>query len=128
MNAAKSSALKLHSLVVRARTGACERCGVRGLPNAEQLPVIGLEAAHVIPRTYANTCTDERNGVALCRDCHRRAHADPIEFLYWWIETAGGRRLWDELWARANNTRVRVDFAVEVARLRQSLHQLRRAA
>lgn len=128
MNTARTSAVKLWSQVVRARVGCCQRCGVAGERSKENLPIAGLDAHHVISRNHANTASDERNGVSLCRSCHGWAHGHPIDFLYWWIEEVGGRDVWDDLWLRANNTLHRPDFAAEVGRLRQALYQIRRAA
>jgi 5-methylcytosine-specific restriction endonuclease McrA len=57
----RGKATRLHSLVVRSR-GRCERCGSAN----------GLQAAHIIPRRYAATRTDENNAWCLCAGCHMR--------------------------------------------------------
>ena len=47
-----------------------------------------LDAAHIVPRTHAETRLDVDNGVTLCRRCHQIFHADPVRFDYW-IESRG---------------------------------------
>lgn len=57
----RGKATMLHSQVVRLR-GACERCGKTW---------VLFDAAHIIPRRYAATRTDENNAWCLCKGCHR---------------------------------------------------------
>lgn len=85
----RGKATKLHSLVVRSR-GACERCGGSSY----------LQAAHIIPRRYAATRTDESAAWCLCAGCHRKTteHADEHMAL---VDVTIGRPRFDELKARA---------------------------
>lgn len=75
---ARGKATRLHSLVVRAR-GACERCG-----RAQN-----LQCAHIIPRRYAATRTDETNAWCLCAGCHMRLTEHPDEHMEFVAETIG---------------------------------------
>src|SRR5687767_11227967 len=77
---ARGRATKLHSLVVRSR-GKCERCGETDYSK--------LQTAHVIPRRYAATRTDERNAFCMCARCHMRLTEWPNEFMAFISETIG---------------------------------------
>ena len=57
---------------VRAR-GRCERCG----------STRDLECAHILPRVNRALRHDPENALALCRECHRWAHAHPEAFRVW---------------------------------------------
>ncbi len=59
------------SLFIRARDKRCVKCGRRGLPNADGLPVLGLQASHYWSRRHESTRFDPFNVDALCAGCHR---------------------------------------------------------
>lgn len=85
----RGKATRLHSLVIRSR-GRCENCG--GVSN--------LQAAHIIPRRYAATRTDEANAFCLDAKCHMRftEHAD--EWMAF-VDSTIGRAEYDRLKAKA---------------------------
>lgn len=85
----KGKATRLHSLVVRSR-GRCECCGGTNV----------LQAAHIIPRRFAATRTDETAAWCLCASCHFKTteHADLHMDLV--VQTIGMDRFY-ELKARA---------------------------
>jgi len=87
---ARGKATRLHSLVVRSR-GFCERCGGTNT----------LQAAHIIPRRYAATRTDETNAWCLCAGCHRRL-TEWAEDHMALVDATIGRAAYDELKRRAN--------------------------
>jgi hypothetical protein len=125
MNPTKEKADKAWSIVVRARDGACQACGIRGVYSSEHLPVLGLTAAHIVRRGYNNTRTDEDNGVALCPECH-----DDFELHTWrtWVIGRIGQAAYDVLWAKARALDVPpVDWPAELGRLRQRISALRKA-
>jgi hypothetical protein len=68
----RGKALRLHSVVVRAR-GACENCGDDYYPN--------LQCAHVVTRKRNATCTDETAAFCLCKGCHLRFTHDALEWV-----------------------------------------------
>lgn len=73
--AVKEEATRLHSKIVRATKGPYCQCGCGRLAT---------DAAHIIPRVFAWTRTDEQNAFALAAECHRRFtnHADEwLEFV-----------------------------------------------
>jgi hypothetical protein len=57
----RDRATKLHSKVVRTR-GSCQRCGESRYDR--------LQCAHIVPRRFNATRTDEANAWCLCGDCH----------------------------------------------------------
>lgn len=85
----RGKATMLHSQVVRAR-GRCERCGS---PSS-------LQAAHIVPRRYAATRTDESNAWCLCAGCHMRLTEHPWEHMEFVAATIGMERF-DQLKAKA---------------------------
>lgn len=76
----KGKATRLHSLIVRSR-GACESCGVRDYGK--------LQCAHIVPRGFAWTRTDEANALCLCASCHKRFTDDPFAFVAFVTEHIG---------------------------------------
>lgn len=86
---ARGKATRLHSLLVRSR-GRCENCGATS----------NLQTAHIIPRRYAATRTDERNAFCLDARCHMRftEHAD--EWMAF-VDRTIGRAEYDRLKAKA---------------------------
>ncbi len=102
----KRNATDRVSRIVRAK-GFCERCGIRGGV---------LEHAHIIPRRYSWTRTDERNGWCLCRPCHFEVDNHRTSFNALIGETIG----WDlyrELEEKSRR-RDKFDWAAEVERLK----------
>jgi hypothetical protein len=112
---ARDTADRLWRDVIRARDGRCRKCGSGGGRNHQGLPVVGLEAAHVLRRGYGHTRTDERNGVALCHLCHAGFTRDPDGWAEW-ITAELGEELLRTLRMKAKNTG-HVDWDAEVARL-----------
>jgi len=126
---ARARADELFSLLVRARAGRCavEDCPVAGGRNAQGLPVVGLETAHVISRRFSATRVDDDNAFCLCAEHHAHFTAHPFAWENWVIARIG-RPAWDALRAKAHDPRARVDWAVEAVRLRGDLQRLVRAA
>jgi len=98
--AARRNADMAWSKYVRARDGACRRCGTG----------YDLQAAHIIRRAWNATRTDERNGVALCSVCHHwfdvTATGDErTEMVEQWIT----HDVWTELYLTANQSLRRAD-------------------
>lgn len=60
-----------HAVIERAGN-RCEKCGR-----------IGTQAHHIVRRGNPTLRHHGDNGVALCVECHRRAHAKPGEFREW---------------------------------------------
>jgi hypothetical protein len=100
----RGKATKLHSQVVRSR-GRCENCG----------STQNLQTAHIIPRRYAATRTDERNAYCMCARCHMRFTEWPNEWMCFISETIG----LDEFHRLREKalTVTKVDWAAEVERL-----------
>lgn len=61
---------RIFSLYIRARDKACRACHRPGQPNADKLPVIGLQASHFWGRRAENTRYEPDNVDALCANCH----------------------------------------------------------
>ncbi len=125
----KDEATRLHSLLVRARAGCCEKCGQPGGLNASGLPVLGLQCAHIVRRGYLNTRTDERNGVAFCTPDAAFFTENHQRFLTWVVPRIG-HDTFTELVAKANSLEVadKPDWPTEASRLRRLLQRLTRAA
>jgi len=63
--------LRLWSVIVRSRAGACELCGKDGESDKFGRPIKGLESHHIVYRnTYRHRYT-LNNGMALCSSCHQ---------------------------------------------------------
>lgn len=128
VRATKTSTLKnratvLHSRYVRARDGACVRCGVTG-------DFAQLQCAHIISRRCAATRTDERNAATLCASCHRRLTEYPHEhvgfFTTWLGSWAAYQALLDKAESGLHKT-MRGDFwEGEIERLRGLLEEQER--
>jgi hypothetical protein len=87
----KAKATQLHSLVVRTR-GACERCGASDYAR--------LQCAHIVPRRYTATRTDETAAWCLCAGCHLTTTEHAHEHMEL-VDRTIGRERYDELVARA---------------------------
>lgn len=85
----RGRATKLHSALVRSR-GRCENCGATS----------NLQAAHIIPRRYAATRTDERNAFCLDAKCHMRFTEHPDEWMEF-VDRTIGRAEYERLKAKA---------------------------
>lgn len=117
---AKARATALHSQYVRARDGACVRCG-----RAEG---VQLQCAHIVGRTAAFTRTDDRNAATLCAGCHRTLTHAPHEHVAFFTVWLGG---WPEYQALIDKAReglgmtLRSDYwQSEVERLTKLLEAL----
>jgi 5-methylcytosine-specific restriction endonuclease McrA len=75
---ARGRATKLHAELVRSR-GQCQNCG--GTTN--------LQCAHIIPRRFASTRTDERNAFCLDARCHMRFTEHVDEWMHFIFATIG---------------------------------------
>lgn len=126
MSRVPKNADRLWSLVVRVRDRACQRCGRLGAPNADGLPVDGLEAAHIFRRAYGNTRLDERNGIALCGPCHREFTVGPVMAWWTWARDHVGQQAFDLLSAKAASLD-RPDWPADTVELRDRLAALRRS-
>jgi hypothetical protein len=113
----------LWSRLIRARDGACRRCG-------RQPDEIILQAAHVISRRYKAIRWDERNGVALCVGCHHFAHMQPVEW-DWAVQELIGVDVYQALRKEAiayTGELKRIDLSEVIARLEKRLEELEDAA
>lgn len=105
---AKGKADRLFSLIIRSE-GMCRSCGEREYRK--------LQCAHVIPRRYSVTRTDESNAMALCWSCHRRFTDDPFAWVSFIFSTLGEAE-YDRLKVKAREgVGVKVDWEAEAARL-----------
>lgn len=102
---AKKRADVLFSIVVRARDGACVRCG----------STRDLECAHVRPRRYSATRVDLDNAMALCHEHHAYYTAEPDEWEAFARSCLGP--VYDEVYEKAERGG-KVDWPAEVGRLR----------
>lgn len=118
----RAKATKLHSQLVRLRAeGCCQRCG-------KHVGYGGLQAAHIIRRTFAATRTDERNAWATCPRCHFHLDQNPDEFMAF-VAQWPGMAVFAELKAKAREGVGRkVDWPAEVDRLRLLVRELEAAA
>ncbi len=108
----RGKATKLHSQLVRLR-GHCENCW----------SVANLQAAHIVPRTWVWTRTDESNAFCLCAKCHARFTDFPDEWMGFIERTIGLAeylRLKDKALA---GVRVKFDWDTEVLRLQALLKE-----
>lgn len=110
---ARGKATRLHSLLVRSR-GRCEKCG-------ETNPT-KLQTAHIIPRRYAATRTDEANAFCLCAADHMRFTEHPDEWMHFIAQTIGMEEF-HRLKTKAL-TVTKMDWAVECERLSALLEKV----
>jgi hypothetical protein len=104
----KGKADRLLSLVVRSR-GICAACGETDYSK--------LQCAHIVPRTFSATRTDETNCFALDWKCHRRFTDNPFEWVSF-VERTIGRVEYERLMRKARDgVGTKVDWDAEVARL-----------
>lgn len=110
---AKAKADRLWSQLIRAR-GACQACGT----------TVGLQACHIVGRSYATTRTDLANGLCLCG-------ADHYRFDNFWddrrdlLERTIGLDEWMRLKHEAQEgVGKKVDWFAEAARLGELVKQL----
>lgn len=85
----RGKATRMHAALVRSR-GHCARCG----------STVHLQCAHIIPRRYSATRTDERNAWCLCAGCHLRLTEHPDEHMAFVRDTIG-MRAFNEMKRRA---------------------------
>jgi hypothetical protein len=105
---AKGKADRLLSLVVRSR-GVCQACGETDYSK--------LQCAHIVPRTFSATRTDEANCFALCARDHRRFTDNPFEWVSF-VERTIGRPEYDRLMLKAREgVGIKVDWDAEAERL-----------
>jgi hypothetical protein len=100
----KRKATTLHSQYVRARDGACVRCGT----TSGQ-----LQCAHIISRRYAATRCDENAAACLCAACHRRLTEHPHEHVGFFTVYLGSWDAYQALIDKANagkDTVMRAEF------------------
>lgn len=111
---ARGKATKLHSKIVRERTGyVCERCGKTRDDGVQ------IQCAHIISRNYGGTRTDERNAFALCASCHWYFGKWPVEFGKF-VHDKIGSELYEELKEKAeNNKGKKLDWEAELDRLKE---------
>jgi len=71
------------------RQKRCQRCKacLKGSP-------FPLEAHHLISRSHKSTRHKRQNGLLLCRECHRFAHAMPDAFNEWLSKAYPDRWEW----------------------------------
>lgn len=109
----KEQATRIWSAIVRSK-GHCLACRSQ----------VGLEAAHIITRSYSVTRTDLDNGICLCAKCHHDFTARPESWRDFIEHVRPG--LYDELMATANASQfLKVDWPAEVERLLSEAVRLR---
>ena len=115
----KGKADRLLSLIVRSR-GRCESCG-----DTEYRK---LQCAHIVPRTFSATRTDEANCLALCWSCHRRFTDDPFAWVHF-VHSLIGEAGYDALKTKAREgVGVKVDWEAEAQRLADAWKRIEQAA
>lgn len=115
----KEECTRLHSKIVRATKGPfCQDgCGQ-----------LATDCAHIIPRVFSHTRTDEANAFALNASCHRRYtnHAD--EWLAFVFSTIGAGE-YERLKRKAlDGVNVKFDWFAELDRLRAIWNEIEEAA
>ena len=109
IRAVKEEATRLHSVIVRATKGP--RC-------QDGCGQVATDCAHIIPRVFSHTRTDEDNAFALNAACHRRYtnHAD--EWVAFCFSTIGEAE-YDRLKRKAlDGVNVKFDWYAELDRLK----------
>ena len=118
--ALKRKATVLHSQYVRARDGACVRCG--------RSEGVQLQCAHIVGRTAAYTRTDENNAACLCAGCHHTLTHAPHEHVAFFTAYLGGWETYQALIDKAREglgKTLREDFwQGEIERLSKLLEAL----
>lgn len=107
----------LFSKIVRARDGACRRCGKQET----------LQCHHLISRTYRKVRFDERNGVAVCVGCHLFLTHRPLDNEDLAVKLLGESG-WAELKTIARNVDYRVDLKEVFASLQARWNEIEQAA
>lgn len=116
---AKGKADRLFSLIVRS-DGICRSCGDRDYRK--------LQCAHIIPRTFSATRTDEANAMCLCWSCHRRYTDDPFAWVSF-VDATIGREEYDRLKTKAREgVGTKVDWESEAMRLTVAWKRIEAAA
>lgn len=105
---AKAKATVLHSKIVRARVGYCERCG----------STTNLQCAHIRRRTYSTTRTDLDNAWCLCAKCHWAVDQDASEFMELVRHTIGVRKFNALKKKSLEGVGTKVDWPAELERLK----------
>ena len=101
----------LWSLLIRTRDK--HKCRVCGSP--------GGHPHHIMGRRYLSLRHDPRNGITLCRDCHRdKAHGDPDNFRET-IKILIGEDVYNSLTQAAHGAKVMIDFEAVKDRLIKSM-------
>ena len=113
---AKGACDRMWAQIVKAGQ-QCERCGIKG---------VQFQAAHIIPRHYAKTRTDEANGWCLCGACHRLVDSFPDEKMSL-VRRTIGTGVYDEMRETAQDTRRKMDWEEERMRLKAVLDRLEAA-
>lgn len=101
---------RLFSLLIRARDGACRRCGKE----------TALQCHHLISRTYRKVRFDERNGVSVCNGCHLFLTHRPLDNDDFAVHILG-EEIWAELKTIARDVDYRVDLKEVLADLRKKV-------
>lgn len=115
--AIQKKADSLFSKIVRARDGACRRCGKQET----------LQCHHLISRTYRKVRFDERNGVTVCVGCHMFLTHRPLDNEDFAISILGEEG-WAELKTIARNVDSRVDLKVVLESLQERWNEIEEAA
>ncbi|NTU69990.1 hypothetical protein HGB13_04200 [bacterium] len=61
----------MFSKFIRLRDKRCVRCGRRGEPDKDGLPIIGLQNSHYFGRVKESTRFEPSNCDSLCMGCHQ---------------------------------------------------------
>ena len=116
---AKGKADRLTSLIVRSR-GACEACGESEYRK--------LQCAHIVPRTFSATRTDEANCLCLCWSCHRKFTDDPFAWVTF-VHQHIGEAEYERLRTKARDgVGTKIDWESEAMRLTVAWKRIEAAA
>lgn len=109
IKAVKEEATRLHSRIVRATKGPFCQCGCGR---------IATDCAHIIPRVFAHTRTDEDNAYALHATCHARFERFRDEWMDF-VDSTIGRDEYMRLKRKAEDgINVKFDWYDELDRLK----------
>lgn len=115
----KEEATRLHSKIVRATKGPMCQDGC-GRP--------ATDAAHIIPRVFSHTRTDEANAYALAAECHRRYTNHVDEWLAFVYSTIGEDEYMRLKHKALHGVNVKFDWFAELERLRAIWNDIEQAA
>ncbi len=93
---------------IRLRDKCCQWCGKVGR----------LECSHIFSRANMATRCDPDNAKALCNNCHRRWHSNPVDATEW-LKGVIGEARYDRLRLKANKPTKMTQFDKDYIRKEQ---------